>query len=35
LQGLVIGKTGQSFIIEHSGLLVASSVDKKPVRVQG
>ncbi len=30
LQSLNIGKTGQSFIIERSGLLVASSTDEAP-----
>lgn len=30
LKSLTIGKTGQSFIIERSGLLIASSVDEKP-----
>lgn len=30
LKSLTIGKTGQSFIIERSGLLIASSADEKP-----
>lgn len=30
LQGLAIGKTGQSFIVEHSGLLIAASTDEQP-----
>lgn len=30
LKNLDIGKTGQSFIIERSGLLIASSTDQKP-----
>ncbi|NJN98695.1 MAG: PAS domain S-box protein [Anaerolineales bacterium] len=30
LKSLTIGKTGQSFIIERSGLLIASSIDEKP-----
>lgn len=32
LQGLKIGKTGQSFIIERSGMLVATSTKEKPFR---
>lgn len=32
LQGLKIGKTGQVFIIERSGLLVATSTGEKPFR---
>ncbi len=30
LQGLKVGKSGQAFIIEKSGLLVASSTDERP-----
>lgn len=30
LKNLSIGKTGQSFIMDHSGLLIASSIDEKP-----
>lgn len=30
LQGLDIGKTGQSFIVEYSGLLIAASTDEQP-----
>lgn len=30
LKSLTIGKTGQSFIMDHSGLLIASSIDEKP-----
>lgn len=33
LQGLKIGKTGQSFIIERSGMLVATSTKEKPFRI--
>jgi signal transduction histidine kinase/DNA-binding NarL/FixJ family response regulator len=32
LQGLKIGKTGQSFIIERDGMLVATSTGEKPIR---
>ncbi|XZN97676.1 MAG: ATP-binding protein [Microcoleus sp.] len=32
LQSLKIGKTGQSFIIEHDGMLVATSTGEKPIR---
>jgi signal transduction histidine kinase len=32
LQSLKIGKTGQTFIMEPSGLLVATSTDEKPFR---
>lgn len=33
LRSLKIGKTGQSFIIERSGLLVATSTKEKPFRI--
>jgi signal transduction histidine kinase/CheY-like chemotaxis protein len=32
LQGLKIGKTGQSFIVEGDGMLVATSTGEKPIR---
>jgi len=35
LQNLSIGETGQAFIIERSGLLIASSTDEKPFTEQG
>jgi PAS domain S-box-containing protein len=31
LSGLTIGKTGQSFIMERTGLLIAGSTDEKPL----
>ena len=33
LQGLKIGRTGKTFIMERSGLMVASSTDEKPFTV--
>ncbi|NJO41002.1 MAG: HAMP domain-containing protein [Cyanobacteria bacterium CRU_2_1] len=35
LQSLEIGKSGQAFIMESSGLLVASSTGEKPYRMSG
>ena len=35
LQNLSIGETGQAFIIERSGLLIASSTDEKPFTEPG
>lgn len=35
LQSIEIGKSGQAFIMENSGLLVASSTGEKPYRISG
>ena len=35
LQSIKIGKSGQAFIMENSGLLVASSTGEKPYRISG